>query len=98
MRQKSLPQEDKHKLEQLEKKLLATAETLKLNMKDVRPSKRKVVAKCFNLVGISVPCDKKTDVGYRPLTVTNSKWCCTAVQLNAIHVHVDDFINPSALR
>lgn len=33
--------------------------------------KRETVAKCFNQIGICVPYDKKTLVGYRPLTMRN---------------------------
>lgn len=76
LKQMSLPQKEKYKLLELEKKLLAFAEVLKLNLKDAKPSKRKVVAKCFNLIGISVPYDKRTEVGYRPLPVSNSEQHC----------------------
>ena len=35
--------------------------------------RREVVADTFNKLGILVPYDKKTELGYRPLPVTNSK-------------------------
>ena len=38
--------------------------------------KRQVVAKCFNQIGISVPYNKETLVGYRPLTMRNGESTC----------------------
>lgn len=35
---------------------------------------RNIVARCFHKIGIVVPYDKETELGYRPLPMTDSKW------------------------
>lgn len=38
---------------------------------------KETVAKCIHKIGIVVPYDKKTDVGYRSLPITDSMFTCT---------------------
>ena len=38
----------------------------------VKQRNKEIVAKCFHKIGIVVPCDKQTDVGYRSLPKTDS--------------------------
>lgn len=64
----------KKDLQSLEESLVKKAEEFDLNLKDKKPPQRKVVAKCFNQIGISVPVDTALDIGYRPLPMTNSKY------------------------
>ena len=40
---------------------------------------KEIVAKCLHKIGIVVPYDKKTDVGYRPLPKTDSELFPTAL-------------------
>ena len=35
---------------------------------------QKIVARCFHKIGIIVPYDKKTELGYRPLPMNDRKW------------------------
>ena len=73
---------NKHRLSQSAVKELQTldgaltrkATELGLNIKDIKPTNRKIVTKCFNAIGMCVPVDKKLEIGYRPLTMTNSKF------------------------
>lgn len=37
---------------------------------------RETVAKCFHKIGIVVPYDKKTELGYRPLTMSDCEFVC----------------------
>lgn len=64
----------KKELKELESSLLKKGNELGLNMKDMKPSNRTIVSVCFNGIGMSVPVDPQLDVGYRPLTMTNSKY------------------------
>ena len=61
--------------EQLEQKMTE----LKLTATDgktlARQRGKQVLAKCLHKIGIVVPYDKKTDVGYRSLPKTDSKTC-----------------------
>ena len=36
---------------------------------------KEILAKCLHKIGIVVPYDKETDVGYRPLPKTDSMFC-----------------------
>ncbi|EDV23415.1 UPF0609 protein C4orf27 [Trichoplax sp. H2] len=45
---------------------------LSVNSKSVKERKKYVVANTFHTLGIVVPVDKKLDIGYRPLNVTNA--------------------------
>lgn len=47
---------------------------LEKNTADMRSRERKVVARTFHKAGIVVPYDKKTQLGYRDLAVTDSKY------------------------
>ncbi|XP_014486536.1 PREDICTED: UPF0609 protein C4orf27 homolog [Dinoponera quadriceps] len=47
--------------------------TLEKNTADMRSRERKVVARTFHKAGIVVPYDKKTQLGYRDLAVTDSE-------------------------
>lgn len=60
--------------------------TLDKNTADMQCRERKVVARTFNKVGIVVPYDKKTQLGYRDLAVTDSK-CVDVVFLILIIVY-----------
>ena len=62
----------KRRLQELDDALTKKANELNINLKDMKPAKRKIVAKCFHQIGISVPVDETLDVGYRPLTMNNS--------------------------
>ena len=45
-----------------------------LSFKELSKQRNKdVVTKCFHKMGIVVPYDKKTELGYRPLPLTDSK-------------------------
>ena len=35
---------------------------------------QKIMAQCFHKIGIIVPYDKKTELGYRPLPMNDRKW------------------------
>ena len=73
---KSTPNQTKL-LKSLEKQLQEKMRELNLGATDGKTlSKRRskqVQAKCLHKIGIVVPYDKKTDVGYRSLTKTDSK-------------------------
>jgi len=47
------------------------------NTADMRAREKRVVARTFHKAGIVVPYDKKTQVGYRDLAATDSKYNCT---------------------
>ena len=70
---KALAKKNKEACAELDSNIADKASELGLNIKDVKPNskKRKVVAKTFHQVGISVPVDPITDVGYRPLPMSN---------------------------
>lgn len=48
--------------------------TLEKNTADMRARERRVVARTLHKAGIVVPYDKKTQLGYRDLAVTDSKF------------------------
>jgi len=50
--------------------------TLEKNTANMRARERQVVARTFHKVGIVVPYDKKTQLGYRDLAATDSKYIC----------------------
>ena len=54
----------------------------------VKKRHRAVVAECLHKIGIVVPYDKKADVGYRPLPMTNSNYIKTIDDLT----HLNFFI------
>ena len=65
----SLPEKP---IEDLDAKLRKKAQSFGIDLKNKKDYKRNVIAKCFNQIGISVPVDEVHDIGYRPLTMTNS--------------------------
>ena len=78
LKDKHLPKEKKQQLTEFQVKLIAQAEHLGLTLVDTKPlprvrkRNREVVAKTFHKFGIVVPYDKETEVGYRPLPMTDS--------------------------
>lgn len=48
--------------------------TLAKNTLDMQLREKRVVARTFHKIGIVVPYDKKTQLGYRDLAVTDSKF------------------------
>ena len=77
LKSKSIDSNKRGSLQSLEEKLQQKIEELSLAATDVkmlsRQREKRVLAKCFHKIGIVVPYDKKTDVGYRSLPKTNSK-------------------------
>ena len=67
----------KKQLKMLQTKLEKKVQELRLPATDPRAlvwqRNKEMVAKCIHDIGIVVPYDKKTDVGYRPLPMSNSK-------------------------
>lgn len=56
-----------------QKRLKDKAKELNLDIRKNSNSSRHPVCKSFHTAGIVVPFDKKTDVGYRPLSVTDKE-------------------------
>ena len=73
LKKPDLSKDCRKELKALEASLIDKGTELGLNMKDIKPSGRKTVSVCFNGIGMNVPVDIQLDVGYRPLTMTNSK-------------------------
>lgn len=48
--------------------------TLERNTAGMRARERRVVARTFHKIGIVVPYNKKTQLGYRDLAATDSKY------------------------
>ncbi|ENN74376.1 hypothetical protein YQE_09033, partial [Dendroctonus ponderosae] len=65
------------KLPQLQRGLKEKAQQLQLNLEakpqQVRDRNRQIVARTFNKIGMVVPYNKKTEVGYRELTLSNKE-------------------------
>ena len=74
---KSLSEEQKKNARELESKLASEVKKLGLKMGDpkelARQRRKAVLAKCFHKIGIVVPYDKTTELGYRPLPMNDSK-------------------------
>lgn len=64
-------------LQMLDSQLQSKMKELKIDAVDAKTLIRKrnkvIVAKCFHKIGIVVPYDKETDVGYRSLPKTDSE-------------------------
>ncbi len=75
-------------LRDLDDNLTKKAETLGIQLKNDKGLKRNVVSKCFNQIGISVPIDEENDIGYRPLTMTNSKNIHTRTDIGMSYYYV----------
>ena len=64
-------------LAELQDKLVSKAHHFGLTLGDtkslVKKRNKEVVAKCFHKIGIVVPYDETTEVGYRPLPMNDSK-------------------------
>ncbi len=77
LKEKGLPPVKKKALEKLSTKLISfTTKTaiprVSLSPKDLWKQRQKqIVTNCFHKMGIVVPYDKKTELGYRSLTVTD---------------------------
>lgn len=56
-----------------QKRLRDRAKELNLELNRKVPQNRKPVCKSFHTAGIVVPFDRKTDLGYRPLSVTDKE-------------------------
>ena len=64
---------------ELEAKLASEVKKLQLELGDpralARQRRKDVLAKCFHKIGLIVPYDKDTELGYRPLPMNDSKNC-----------------------
>ena len=77
MKSGSIEHGQAERLRSLDRQLQQKMSELKLATTDgktlTKQRGRDTVAKCFHKIGIVVPYDMKTEVGYRPLPKTNSK-------------------------
>ena len=73
----SLSEEQKRNIFELEAKLASEVKKLGLKLGDPRElakqRRKAVLAKCFHKIGIVVPYDETTELGYRPLPLSDSK-------------------------
>lgn len=78
LEEKSLPSSQRKQLSSLLSQLDSEMSKLGLSQLPVkellRQRSKDVVTKCFHKMGIVVPYDKKTELGYRPLPLTDSKY------------------------
>ena len=77
LQDKSIKKTKRQELEHIESLIKNKAEELHLDMQEPKglttKRNRTINAKCFHKIGLSVPFDKNTEVGYRPLPVTDGK-------------------------
>ena len=75
---KNLDADQRRHLGNLETKLVSKMKELELPCTDqktlAKQRNQKIVARCFHKIGIIVPYDKKTELGYRPLPMNDRKW------------------------
>ena len=73
----SIDKTKRQQLEHIETLINKEAESLNLDMverKALTAKRNKIInARCFHKIGLSVPFDKSTEVGYRSLTVTDGE-------------------------
>ena len=74
---KSVNTDQQRHLRDLETKLESEMKKLRLPFTDpktlAKQRNRNIVARCFHKIGIVVPYDKETELGYRPLPMTDRK-------------------------
>ena len=74
---KNLDADQRRHLGNLETKLISKMKELELPCTDqktlAKQRNQKIVARCFHKIGIIVPYDKKTELGYRPLPMNDRK-------------------------
>ena len=74
---KGINTDQERRLRNLETKLVSEMKKLRLPFTDpkmlAKQRNRNIVARCFHKIGIVVPYDKETELGYRPLPMTDSK-------------------------
>ena len=74
---KNLDVDRRRHLDDLETKLVSKMKKLQLPCTDqktlAKQRNQTVVARCFHKIGIVVPYDKKTELGYRPLPMNDRK-------------------------
>ncbi|KAL5460079.1 hypothetical protein EMCRGX_G033497 [Ephydatia muelleri] len=77
LQDKSIKKTKRQELEHIESLIKNKAEELHLDMQEPKglttKRNRTINAKCFHKIGLSVPFDKSTEVGYRPLPVTDGE-------------------------
>ena len=78
LRSQSHNSEKKKLLQELDDQLETKTRQLQLTRIDAKTLTKQrgkeIVARCLNKIGMVVPYDKKTDIGYRPLPKTNSNF------------------------
>lgn len=78
LEEKSLSGFQKKQLSQLVSRLdteISRLGLISLPVKELNKQRSKeVITKCFHKMGIVVPYDKKTELGYRPLPLTDSEY------------------------
>lgn len=74
---KNLDVDRRRHLDDLETKLVSKMKKLQLPCTDqktlAKQRNQTIVARCFHKIGIVVPYDKKTELGYRPLPMNDRK-------------------------
>ena len=74
---KNLDVDRRRRLDDLETKLVSKMKELQLPCTDqktlAKQRNQTIVARCFHKIGIVVPYDKKTELGYRPLPMNDRK-------------------------
>ena len=74
---KNLDVDRRRHLDDLETKLVSEMKKLQLPCTDqktlAKQRNQTIVARCFHKIGIVVPYDKKTELGYRPLPMNDRK-------------------------
>lgn len=81
---KSCSSKQRKLLQELDSQLQMKMKELELTTVDAKTLARQrsktTVAKCIHKIGIVVPYDKKTDVGYRSLPIADSMFTCTFLE------------------
>jgi len=74
--------------------------TLERNTVDMQSREKRVVARTFHRIGIVVPYNKKTQLGYRDLAATDSKYTREHLKITNIsnYFTIKPYFNNATLR